>query len=168
MVNSRTSFLIMPLNTSFHITTIINLNVTGVAPSLINDALIASLNAPSIPASNFTALTRLDQNRAEAQIAQKVEKMNTISEKASKALGKLGDELGIPPGSDHLKYLDMTKDLPKMGPYKYTGDSSTYTGQYSKGLRNGLGTSISKQGGYYHGFWYDDQKSGFGRPLPSK
>jgi malate dehydrogenase len=36
------------------------------------NALIASLNAPSIPASNFTALTRLDQNRAEAQIAQKV------------------------------------------------------------------------------------------------
>eukprot|EP00343_Euplotes_focardii_P009938 CAMPEP_0205823898 /NCGR_PEP_ID=MMETSP0206-20130828/18385_1 /ASSEMBLY_ACC=CAM_ASM_000279 /TAXON_ID=36767 /ORGANISM="Euplotes focardii, Strain TN1" /LENGTH=287 /DNA_ID=CAMNT_0053121457 /DNA_START=230 /DNA_END=1093 /DNA_ORIENTATION=+ len=36
------------------------------------NALICSLNAPSIPKQNFTALTRLDQNRAEAQIAQKV------------------------------------------------------------------------------------------------
>lgn len=36
------------------------------------NALICSLNAPSIPKANFTALTRLDQNRAEAQIAQKV------------------------------------------------------------------------------------------------
>lgn len=36
------------------------------------NALIASLNAPSIPRENFTALTRLDQNRAEAQVAHKV------------------------------------------------------------------------------------------------
>lgn len=36
------------------------------------NALICSLNAPSIPKENFTALTRLDQNRAAAQVAQKV------------------------------------------------------------------------------------------------
>jgi malate dehydrogenase len=36
------------------------------------NALICSLNAPSIPKSSFTALTRLDQNRAEGQIALKV------------------------------------------------------------------------------------------------
>mmetsp|Transcript_17081 Transcript_17081/g.19691 ORF Transcript_17081/g.19691 Transcript_17081/m.19691 type:complete len:360 (-) Transcript_17081:81-1160(-) len=36
------------------------------------NALIASLNAPSIPRKNFTALTRLDLNRAQAQIALKV------------------------------------------------------------------------------------------------
>ena len=36
------------------------------------NALICSLNAPSIPKENFTALTRLDQNRAAAQIALKV------------------------------------------------------------------------------------------------
>ena len=36
------------------------------------NALIASINAPSIPKENFTALTRLDQNRAEAQVAQKI------------------------------------------------------------------------------------------------
>jgi malate dehydrogenase len=36
------------------------------------NALIASKNAPSIPKKNFTALTRLDQNRAVTQIADKV------------------------------------------------------------------------------------------------
>lgn len=36
------------------------------------NALICSMNAPSIPKENFTALTRLDQNRAMAQVAQKV------------------------------------------------------------------------------------------------
>jgi len=35
------------------------------------NALIASNSAPSIPPSNFTALTRLDHNRALAQLAQK-------------------------------------------------------------------------------------------------
>ena len=33
------------------------------------NALIALTNAPSIPKENFTALTRLDQNRARAQVA---------------------------------------------------------------------------------------------------
>lgn len=36
------------------------------------NALICSMNAPSIPKENFTALTRLDQNRAMAQVALKV------------------------------------------------------------------------------------------------
>jgi malate dehydrogenase len=36
------------------------------------NALICSRNAPSIPATNFTALTRLDQNRASAQISRKL------------------------------------------------------------------------------------------------
>jgi len=35
------------------------------------NALIASHNAPRIPASNFSALTRLDHNRALAQLAEK-------------------------------------------------------------------------------------------------
>ena len=30
------------------------------------------LNAPSIPRKNFTALTRLDQNRAQAQVSQQI------------------------------------------------------------------------------------------------
>ena len=33
------------------------------------NALICSKYAPSIPAENFTAMTRLDQNRAQSQIA---------------------------------------------------------------------------------------------------
>lgn len=36
------------------------------------NALICKKYAPSIPAANFSALTRLDQNRAQAQIAAKV------------------------------------------------------------------------------------------------
>lgn len=35
------------------------------------NALIASINAPSIPKENFTAMTRLDQNRAYSQVASK-------------------------------------------------------------------------------------------------
>lgn len=36
------------------------------------NALICQMNAPSIPKENFTCLTRLDQNRAQAQIAARV------------------------------------------------------------------------------------------------
>lgn len=36
------------------------------------NALICSKYAPTIPKENFTAMTRLDQNRAQAQIAAKV------------------------------------------------------------------------------------------------
>merc|ERR1712066_513442 len=36
------------------------------------NALICSHYAPSIPKENFTAMTRLDQNRAAAQIAEKL------------------------------------------------------------------------------------------------
>jgi malate dehydrogenase len=37
------------------------------------NALIAMNNAPDIPSERFTAMTRLDQNRAVAQLAQKLE-----------------------------------------------------------------------------------------------
>ncbi len=37
------------------------------------NALIASSNAPDIPAANFTAMTRLDHNRAMAQLAAKTD-----------------------------------------------------------------------------------------------
>lgn len=36
------------------------------------NALIAMKNAPNLPRKNFTAMTRLDQNRAEAQISQRL------------------------------------------------------------------------------------------------
>jgi malate dehydrogenase len=36
------------------------------------NCLIVSHFAPNIPKENFTALTRLDQNRAESQIAERV------------------------------------------------------------------------------------------------
>ncbi len=38
------------------------------------NALIASANAPDIPKANFTAMTRLDHNRAMAQLAAKTDK----------------------------------------------------------------------------------------------
>lgn len=41
------------------------------------NALIASRNAPSIPAENFHALTRLDENRAKCQLALKSGKFYT-------------------------------------------------------------------------------------------
>src|SRR4051795_849641 len=37
------------------------------------NALIAQSNAPDIPAERFTAMTRLDENRAVAQLAQKLD-----------------------------------------------------------------------------------------------
>ena len=44
------------------------------------NALIASSNAPDIDAGNFTAMTRLDHNRAMAQLAQKTGKhVNDVS-----------------------------------------------------------------------------------------
>lgn len=36
------------------------------------NALICSKYAPSIPRENFTAMTRLDQNRAQAQLAARL------------------------------------------------------------------------------------------------
>src|SRR5687767_5738443 len=46
------------------------------------NALIAQRNAPDIPAQRFTAMTRLDENRAVAQLAQKlsigVEEINDL------------------------------------------------------------------------------------------
>lgn len=36
------------------------------------NALICKANAPSLPARNFTAMTRLDQNRADSQVASKL------------------------------------------------------------------------------------------------
>jgi len=51
-----------------------NVKVVVVGNPANTNAMIAMTNAPSIPKQNFTALTRLDQNRAMAQIAQKTGK----------------------------------------------------------------------------------------------
>ena len=46
------------------------------------NALIAMSNAPDVPRERFTAMTRLDQNRAVAQLAEKrgVERRATIQD----------------------------------------------------------------------------------------
>ena len=49
-----------------------NCKVLVVGNPANTNCLIVSHYAPNIPKANFTALTRLDQNRAESQIAEKV------------------------------------------------------------------------------------------------
>lgn len=48
-----------------------NVKVLVVGNPANTNALIAMTNAPSIPRKNFTAMTRLDQNRSEGQLALK-------------------------------------------------------------------------------------------------
>lgn len=48
-----------------------------------------------------------------------------------------------------------------MGPYAYV-DSSTYTGQFSKGQRSGVGKAVYLDGSVYLGEWKEDQKWGEG------
>jgi malate/lactate dehydrogenase len=56
-----------------------NCKITVVGNPANTNALIASLNSTNVPKENFTALTRLDQNRAVAQIAEKLkEKVENI------------------------------------------------------------------------------------------
>ena len=54
-----------------------NVKVMVVGNPCNTNALIASSNAPSIPRENFHALTRLDENRAKAQLALKSGKFYT-------------------------------------------------------------------------------------------
>lgn len=42
------------------------------------NALVCSKYAPSIPKENFSAMTRLDQNRAQAQVRYKITNLNFI------------------------------------------------------------------------------------------
>jgi malate dehydrogenase len=49
-----------------------NVKVLVVGNPANTNALIAMKNAPNLPKKNFTAMTRLDQNRAQAQIAQRL------------------------------------------------------------------------------------------------
>ena len=49
-----------------------NVKVITVGNPCNTNALIACANAPSIPSRQFTAMTRLDQNRAVGQIAEQV------------------------------------------------------------------------------------------------
>jgi malate dehydrogenase len=51
-----------------------NIKVLVVGNPANTNALITQRNAPSIPAKNFTAMMRLDHNRAKTQIAQKTGK----------------------------------------------------------------------------------------------
>jgi malate dehydrogenase len=50
-----------------------DLKVLVVGNPANTNALIAQSNAPDVPAERFTAMTRLDENRAVAQLAQKLE-----------------------------------------------------------------------------------------------
>ncbi len=54
-----------------------NIKVLVVGNPANTNALIASRNAPSLPSKNFTAMTRLDHNRARGQLAEKTGKSVT-------------------------------------------------------------------------------------------
>ena len=79
------------------------------------NALICSLNAPNIPKENFTALTRLDHNRAVFQIANKV---NTAVENVK--------DVVIWGNHSATQYPDLrfaTAYFESEGPKKYSSES---------------------------------------------
>ena len=56
-----------------------DIRVVTVANPCNSNCLVAKANAPDIPAERFFAMTRLDQNRAKAQLAQKAgDQVNTV------------------------------------------------------------------------------------------
>jgi hypothetical protein len=58
-----------------------------------------------------------------------------------------------------------TKDLPKLGPYRYRKTGETYRGQYRHGKREGHGILIGTDGSIYEGNFENDLKNGKGRMI---
>lgn len=59
------------------------------------------------------------------------------------------------------KNSEKFQNLPILGPYKYP-DGTTYTGQYKKGKRHGLGEQVWLDGSVYQGYWENDSSHGIG------
>jgi len=69
--------------------------------------------------------------------------------------------------------LEQSFENPILGPYRYPSGvhifsedrklSSTFVGQFSKGLRNGVGHEIYEDGSGFHGNYIDDIQTGRGR-----
>lgn len=82
------------------------------------NALICSKYAPSIPTENFSAMTRLDQNRAQAQIAARlglgVEAVRNIIIWGNHSSTQYPDALHglVKKGNEQVKLTDALPDLP--------------------------------------------------------
>ena len=61
------------------------------------NALICMENAPSIPRKNFHALTRLDENRAKAQLAMRAQRHYNSGEWRGAAAGWGASQARLPP-----------------------------------------------------------------------
>ena len=109
--------------------------------------------------------TLLSSHAPGTLLTKPIPAMNPLASLVESTLDTFEPQLPVPVDSDHQHYIFLTRDLPKFGPLKYNGTSATYTGQYKNGLRNGLGTLVTKDGEYYHGLWFDDRKSGYGRMI---
>jgi malate dehydrogenase len=91
------------------------------------NALIAQRNAPDIPAQRFTAMTRLDENRAVAQLAQKlsigVEEINDLVVWGNHSPTMFPDlfnaKIGNPPTRPAIEQVDETwyaeEYIPRVG-----------------------------------------------------
>ncbi len=91
------------------------------------NALIAQRNAPDIPAQRFTAMTRLDENRAVAQLAQKlsigVEEINYLVVWGNHSPTMFPDlfnaKIGNPPTRPAIEQVDETwyaeEYIPRVG-----------------------------------------------------
>ncbi len=78
-----------------------DLRVLVVGNPANTNALIAMRNAPDIPRERFTAMTRLDHNRAVTQLAEKAETPVTAGEE--------GDDLG----QSQLDAISRTRSMPR-------------------------------------------------------
>lgn len=69
--------------------------------------------------------------------------------------------------------LEQSFENPILGPYRFPSGthifsedrklSSTFVGQFSKGLRNGVGHEVYEDGSGFHGNYIDDVQTGRGR-----
>merc|ERR1712135_270824 len=75
------------------------------------NCLIASRSAPSIPSSQFTCLTRLDQNRAQAQIAMRLGV-------ATSAVSNVTIWGNIPLRSTQMSAMELSTSTAKQNPSK--------------------------------------------------
>lgn len=86
-----------------------NVKVLVVGNPANTNALICSQFAPSIPKENFTAMTRLDQNRATAQIAARVNV--PVANVSNVVIWGNHSSTQFPDGSHGSVHMDSGKDL---------------------------------------------------------
>jgi len=65
-------------------------------------------------------------------------------------------------GKLYKQYAGQWKDDYQDGRGVQTIDGETYNGEWSKGVRHGVGTCSYKDGIVYEGEWFNDQRHGFG------